>query len=218
LLEGSDVRYRGYRVGKVLRIIPGVEDTKIYMTIAGGIKVPVGSTLRVAFDGLIGQKFVEIVPSRSLKSVRPGSEIKGFSTLGLVDFIDVGTVNLEELRGILESVRKITDDPKTQSSVKEALINIEAATYELNKFVKDLNDLMDKDELEKAISGLSKTSEMVVDIGTRLDAITIALDDLLSDKEFGENIKGAAKGANEAMDEIKNAASDIRKTLRKLVR
>jgi len=218
LLEGADVRFRGYKVGKVLRILPGVADTKVYMNIAGNIKVPKGSTLRVAFDGLIGQKYVEIMPSRSDESIKPGGVIKGFSTLGLVDFIDVGTVNLEELKNILESVRKITDDPETQKAVKDALTNIESATFELNKFVKDLNELMEKEEFEKAISSLGKTSEMFVDISERLDAITASVEDLMSDPAFVSDIKGAAKGANEAMGEIKEAASDIRKTLRKLVR
>jgi phospholipid/cholesterol/gamma-HCH transport system substrate-binding protein len=218
LLEGSDVRYRGYKVGKVLKIIPGIVDTKIYMNIMGGIKVPEGSTLRVAFDGLIGQKFVEIMPAISAKTVKPGSEIQGFSTQGLVDFIDVGTVNLEELKAILGSVRKVTDDPQTQKAIKDALLNIESATDELNRLVKDINSVLDKQNLEKALSGLSQTSELITKIANRLDKITAAVEDLAADPEFGTNVKGAAKEAKEAMEELKNAASDIRKTLRKLVR
>jgi len=218
LLEGADVRYRGYKVGKVLKIIPGAVDSKVHMNIAGGIKVPNGSKLRVAFDGLIGQKFVEVVPSMSPNMLKPGSEIKGFSTLGLVDFIDVGTVNLEELRAILESVRKITDDPETQRSVKEALINLESVVSQLNTLVTEMNEVMQREEFDKAITALSESAGMIVKVGERLDSITKAVDEVTSDPEFSKDIKGTAREAKLAMEELKNAASDIRKTLRKLVR
>jgi phospholipid/cholesterol/gamma-HCH transport system substrate-binding protein len=218
LQENSDVRYRGYKVGKVLKIVPGIVDTRTYMNISGGIQVPEGSTLRIAFDGLIGQKFVEILPAYSVKTLKPGSEIPGVSTLGLVDFIDAGTLSLEELKSILESVKKMTGDPQTQVAVKNALINIEAATSQLNRLVSDINSIMNKKELEKTLTTLGKTSDMVVNIVSRLDKITAAVEDLASDPEFSGDIKGAAKEAKDAMEELKNAASDIRKTLRKLVR
>jgi phospholipid/cholesterol/gamma-HCH transport system substrate-binding protein len=218
LLEGSEVRYRGYKVGRVIKIIPGIVDTKIYMNIAGGIRVPKGSTLRVAFDGLIGQKYVEVQPSRSENVLKPMSIIKGYNTLGLVDFIDVGTVNLEELRAILESVRKVTDDPATQKSVKDALKNIDSATFELNKFVSGLNEMMEQEDFTEAFAGLKEASSLIVTVSERLDSITKSIDDLTGDPEFGSNLKEAAKGAKEAMQELRDAASDIRKTLRKLAR
>lgn len=218
LLEGADVRYRGYKVGKALHINPEPSETRVRMNIVGDIRVPLGSTLRIAFDGLIGQKYVEIMPSLSDKNCPPKSVLKGFSTLGLVDFIDVGTVNLEELKGILESVRKLTDDPATQKAVKESIVNIEEATAQFNRLVADINDIMAKEDFKKSLEGLKNTSGLIVKVSQRLDAITAAIEKLTSDPNFGEDIKGTAKEAREAMLEVKNAAADIRKTLRKLVR
>jgi len=218
LLEGSDVRFRGYKVGKVLHINPGSVDTRVYMNIVGDIRVPMGSTLRIAFDGLIGQKYVEIMPSASDKFCPPKSVLKGFSTLGLVDFIDVGTVNLEELKGILESVRKLTDDPQTQKAIKDSIINIEGATVQFNRLVSDINDIMAKEDFKRSLEGLKNTSALIVKVTQRLDSITASIEKLTSDPDFGNDLKGTAKEAKEAMLEVKNAASDIRKTLRKLVR
>jgi len=218
LLEGADVRYRGYKVGKVLRIVPSGRDTRVYMNLMGGIRVPEGSTLRVAFDGLIGQKYLEIMPTLSEKTLKPRSVMKGFATLGLVDFIDVGTMNLEELKGILGSVRKITDDPTTQQSIKEAIVNIEAATFQLNRFVTEVNTIMASKDFKKTLEVLGQTSDMVTKISQRLDSITASIEKLTTDPNFAEDIKGTAREAKDAMVEVKNAASDIRKTLRKLVR
>jgi len=218
LQEGADVRYRGFKVGKVIRITPGIKETKAYLNIASHIRVPQGSTLRIAFDGLIGQKYVEIIPFPSEKVLKPGSVLTGFSTLGLVDFIDVGTINLEELKKILESVRKVTDDPATQKAVKEALINIEAVTFQLNKFIVDLNTIMAGEDFKKTLQGLSETSDVIVKLSTRLESITEAIDKLAADPEFAENLKGAAKSAKEAMEEVKSAAQEVKKTVKKLAR
>jgi phospholipid/cholesterol/gamma-HCH transport system substrate-binding protein len=202
----------------VAKVAPGVKDTKVYMYITGNIRVPEGSTLRVAFDGLIGQKYLEILPSASERTVKPRTELQGYNTLGLVDFIDVGTLNLEELQGILKSVRRITDDPETQKAVKDALLNIQAATYQLNKFVADLNEIMSTKEFKQSMTGLKEATDSFVKVSKKLDSITEAIDKLASDPKFGEDLKGAASEAKAAMEELKNAASDVRKTLRKLVR
>ena len=218
LQEGADVRYRGFKVGKVMKILPGINETRIHLNIASHIKVPEGSTLRIAYDGLIGQKYVEIMPIDTDRVLKPGGVLKGFSTLGLVDFIDVGTINLEELKKILESVRMVTDDPVTQKAVKEALVNIEGVSYQLNKFVKDLNIIMASEDFKNTLEGLSETSEIVVKLGKKLEGIADAFDKLAADPEFANDLKGAAKNAKEAMEEVKNAALEVKKTVKKLAR
>ena len=55
LIIGAEVRYRGYNVGKVTKVHPNPHDIKVMLRLNPGINVPRGSTLRVAFDGLIGQ-------------------------------------------------------------------------------------------------------------------------------------------------------------------
>ena len=65
LTVGSEVRYRGFSVGKVMRIDPGPRDIKVYMTVKGDLKVPSDSKLRVAFDGIVGLKYLEILPGTS---------------------------------------------------------------------------------------------------------------------------------------------------------
>ena len=61
LLEGAPVRYRGFKVGYVAKIIPEIEDIKVEFWVNSDLKIPEGSTLKIAFDGLIGEKYLEIV-------------------------------------------------------------------------------------------------------------------------------------------------------------
>jgi len=215
VMSGAEVRYRGYKVGKVIRIEPSPQDVKVYLIIQPNIKVPEGSSLRVAFDGLIGQKFIEIMPGMSTVMLKNKSVMPGFSTLGIVDFIDLGTQNLEETKSILESVRKITDDPIIQKAAKETLVNFEKTTYEINKIASGLSKSLSKGGFEELIKSLSTASDTVNRVSKELDGVMNALSKLTNDPEFMSDVKSTAKNAKDAFDELKKASMDASKVLKR---
>ncbi|MFC1767195.1 MlaD family protein [Candidatus Margulisiibacteriota bacterium] len=218
LLVGAEVRYRGYKAGKVVKVHPNPEDIKVYLRMDPGIKVPVGSQLRVAFDGLIGQKYVEVIPSREKEILRSGSVIKGYNTLGLVDFIHIGTKNLEESKQILESVREITDDPKVQRAAKDILINIENSTDELDKIVSGFSRALEKGGFEELITSLSSASENIGTVSKRFDKVIMGLEKLSNDPTFMGDIKDTVKNAKDAFAELKKASQTANKVLQKYSR
>jgi len=215
VMPGAEVRYRGFKVGKVVKIEPNPQDVKVYLIIQRNIKVPEGSSLRVAFDGLIGQKYVEIIPGLSSNMLKSKSSIPGFSTLGLVDFIDIGTQNLEESKRILQSVRQITDDPVVQQAAKETLVNIEKTTYELNRITSGLSKSLSKGGFEDLIKSLSAASDTINRVSKELDGIISALSKLTSDPDFMSDVKATAKNAKEAFEELKKASTDASKVLKR---
>lgn len=215
LMTGAEVRYRGYKVGKVIKIFPSPEEVKVYLVVDRSIKVPEGSSLRVAFDGLIGQKYVEIMPGQSPVMLQSKSVLPGFSTLGIVDFIDVGTQNLEESKRILQSVRKITDDPIIQKAAKDTLVNIEKSTYEINRITSGFSKSLTKGGFDELIKNLGAASETVNRVSKELDTIITALSKLTNDPEFTSDIKGTVKNAKEAFEEFKKASQDASKVLKR---
>ena len=215
VVPGAEVRYRGYKVGKVEQIEPNPANVKVYLIIQQRIKVPEGSSLRVAFDGLIGQKYVEIMPGLSPNMLKDKSVIPGFSTLGIVDFIDLGTQNLEESKLILQSVRQITDDPVVQKAAKDTLVNIEKTTLEINRITAELSRSLDKGGFDNLIKSLSTASDTVGRVSKELDGIISAMNKLTSDPDFTSDIKATAKNAKEAFEEFRKASADASKLLKK---
>lgn len=215
VMTGAEVRYRGYKVGKVVKIEPSPDEVRVYLIIQPNINIPEGSSLRVAFDGLIGQKYVEIMPGVSTVMLKNKSVIPGFSTLGMVDFIDIGTQNLEESKRILQSVRKITDDPVIQKAAKDTLINVEKSTSEINKIASELSDSISKGGFGDLIKSLSTASDTINRVSKELDGIISSLDKLTSDPEFIANVKDTARNAKDAFDELKKASQDASKALRR---
>src|SRR3989338_2177018 len=79
LTIGSEVRYRGYTVGKVMELDPNPKDVRVYAVVKKGLVIPSDSKLRIGFDGLVGQKYLEIRPGRSTVAYAEGIPLVGIS-------------------------------------------------------------------------------------------------------------------------------------------
>ena len=75
--EGSDVRVSGIKVGSVLSttLKPNF-DVTVTMSIAPSIKLPDDSSAEIISSGLLGDKYMALVPGGSEKTISPGGEIK----------------------------------------------------------------------------------------------------------------------------------------------
>jgi hypothetical protein len=138
LTIGSEVRFRGSKVGKVLRIDPGPYDIKIYSVVERSVKIPADSTLRVAYDGIVGMKFLEIRPGTAEALYVTGAVLAGTRTSAIVDFVDIGSKNLEETRAILQAVRKIIENHQLQHSFVNAVVVTDRTAGEIEKLTKEL--------------------------------------------------------------------------------
>ncbi|MFC1478447.1 MlaD family protein [Candidatus Margulisiibacteriota bacterium] len=142
LLDGAEVRYRGFRIGTVSKIKPRAKDILVYVRVSKKINIPDESILRVEFDGLIGEKFIGIIPGPDpLKLYESGTVLKGTSSAGIVDFVDIGTQNLDETKKILVMLYQMLEDGQVQKSVRNILSNVEITTSELNELIPSLQDI-----------------------------------------------------------------------------
>ncbi|MFA4906372.1 MAG: MlaD family protein [Candidatus Margulisiibacteriota bacterium] len=153
LTIGSEVRYRGFTVGKVMRIDPGPSDIKVFATVKRGLKMPLDSTLRVGFDGIVGLKYLEIKPGSLEALYRSGTVMQGISTAGLVDFVDVGTQSLKETKAILEEFRRFVSNPELQASINNTAINTEKLTYELRETNAGIAKITTDPKFQESVKG-----------------------------------------------------------------
>ena len=140
LTVGSEVRYRGFNVGKVTKIDPNPEDIRITSKVKRELRVPDNSTLRVGFDGIVGSKYLEIRPGTSETLYKEGEIIMGISTAGIVDFVDIGAQNLVETKKILLTFRSIIEDPKLQEAFKSAVFTADKVTVDIEKLAQELRE------------------------------------------------------------------------------
>ncbi|MFA5875558.1 MAG: MlaD family protein, partial [Candidatus Margulisiibacteriota bacterium] len=141
LTVGSEVRYRGVKAGKVMRIDPGMDDIRVYSLVNRDIRIPDQSFLRVAFDGLVGMKYLEVIPVHSAGIYKPSQVLSGEATSGIVDFVDIGAQNLEETKRILEVIRTIIERPDIQAAFIDAVLTTQKATNQINELTMELRKI-----------------------------------------------------------------------------
>ncbi|MFH1387270.1 MAG: MlaD family protein [bacterium] len=212
LTLGSEVRFRGLKVGKVTKIDPSPYDIKVFSVIEPRIRIPVDSSLRVAYDGIVGLKYLEIKPGTSEAMYNPSMEILGERTAAIVDFIDIAAQNLVETKAILESVRLIIEDPALQQAFKNAVFTadkaagkIELLTDELRETNQGIKDIVGDPkfqanvkgtigETEKTLSSANRFFESVgkvnlrasggVDVGSTANAVRGDVDIIQNEKTY----------------------------------
>jgi len=166
LTIGSEVRYRGFKVGKVLNIDAGPYDIKVHAVVEKTIKFPDDSKLRVAYDGIVGLKYLQIVPGTSEAMYAPPETLYGVKTAGIVDFIDIGSKNLQETKKILESIGLIVDNPELQRSILSTVFTadkvadqLEKLTIELRATNKGIGDIVNDPRFQENVKGTIKETE-----------------------------------------------------------
>lgn len=91
LTNGSDVRIGGVKVGTVTRqsLDPKTYQARVEMSIQNPIKLPKDSSAQIVSDGLLGSKYVAIIPGGDNNMLAANEEIK----------FTQSSVNLETLIG-----------------------------------------------------------------------------------------------------------------------
>ena len=163
LLENSLVKYRGYPVGRVTKIYPNPKNIEVYFFIDSDYQIPVGSTVKIVYDGLVGEKFVEIIPNKSSSTYyEPNDRLLGSSSAGLADFIDVGTQNLLEVQAILKTMADVFGNENISIALKDMVLSMQDAASNMNNVIRQLSKISSSDKLgsilteaEKVLKGLN---------------------------------------------------------------
>ncbi|MFA4843326.1 MAG: MlaD family protein [Candidatus Margulisiibacteriota bacterium] len=212
LTIGSEVRFRGLKIGKVTEIDPGPYDIRIYSVVEPRIKIPSDSLLRVAYDGIVGLKYLEIKPGTSETMYAPALALRGERTAAIVDFIDIGAQNLVQTRLILENVRKIIENPALQQAFMNAVFTadktatgLEKLTAELRETNQGIRDIVGDPKFQANVKGTIKETERTlssanqffenvgrvnmrasggVDVGSKANAVRGDVDVIQSNKTY----------------------------------
>jgi phospholipid/cholesterol/gamma-HCH transport system substrate-binding protein len=93
LQRGSDVRIGGIKVGTVIdqTLDPATYRAQVRFTMREDVEVPADSSVAVAMDGLLGGKYLSLVPGGDVEILAAGDEVT----------LTQSAINLEDLIGQL---------------------------------------------------------------------------------------------------------------------
>jgi phospholipid/cholesterol/gamma-HCH transport system substrate-binding protein len=171
LLKNSQVLYRGAKVGTVTEkpeITKDGQSVIIICRIDGGILIDQKSRFKVGVNGLLGDRFVDVIPSSENSGTfwQAGDSIKGEKTTGIADIGEQVEPILKKLDGISRQISEellteefINDIHDTMKSAKSLSSRLDAVLAEAQKGKTPLGamlyDQKTADQLKKMISDMS---------------------------------------------------------------
>jgi phospholipid/cholesterol/gamma-HCH transport system substrate-binding protein len=93
LERGADVRISGIKVGEVIdqKLDPQTYRAEVRFTVHDGVEVPADSSAAVVSNGLLGSKYLSLIPGGDTEMLKAGDEVT----------LTQSSINLEDLVGHL---------------------------------------------------------------------------------------------------------------------
>lgn len=188
LIKNSDVQLAGARIGYVVdrpRIAANASSVSVPLSIVEGIKIPRKTHFQVGSSGLLGDRFVEVVPDADFDPAKwnpqdpaetwnPGETVKGTQAGGL----DVLQKKGEEVFDLLKvEITKLTE-----------------VTDKINAGI--LSDANQKN-ISETFAHLKTTSEQLAGTSKNLGAVV-------------QNAQGVLDSTQKTMGTVNSAAGDVR--------
>lgn len=146
LSTGAAVSMAGVKIGKVERI--EIRDDQVVVQVYirdKAHRIRRRSSFTIGTSGLMGEKFVEIIPTRDQTSpyVAPKASVDGTDPMRMEELFEQGNELLKKLQGLTVTAKDIVGDPEMKSSVKAILKNAEKASDRLGGIVDSVQTRVD---------------------------------------------------------------------------
>jgi phospholipid/cholesterol/gamma-HCH transport system substrate-binding protein len=212
------VRMAGVQIGTVEGVTLDDSRARLVLRINPGVKIPRGSEAAVKTMGLLGDKYVDLVPpSRLTGESEAGQERAGYYKNG--DRIEL-TASPSDADRLISQLSAIADDVKQVTASLRTVLGSRRGEQSMADILRDLRETTANiREFSYALQG--EGSELVV----RLNDLARNLNDVVNDNKDNlkvslENIREATKSADMALASIQNVSDRIDRgegTLGKLV-
>lgn len=136
----SPVRLAGIDIGTVknTRIFYDANEKKtkveVQLWIAGDAKIPSDSKVWINTLGLLGEKYVEIIPGTETASfIKDGDTVKGEDPVSIHEITRMARNIALQLEDSLDDLKEIVEDKETKESLKEIVVNLKEITRKINE-------------------------------------------------------------------------------------
>ncbi len=209
------VKMAGVKVGIVKEIrLKGVR-AEVMLDIDKGILIYKNSTAMLASLGLLGEKYIEIIPGEGPEIAQPGDTIQSFAP---VSFDQLGSL----LMTVGEDISEVGSSLKEMLSGDEPKMNFKLILQNLSVLTEDLKELTQENKgslsagIRSSAQTIKKFDERVEDITNNLDELIIAIRDML--EENRGNISDSTEKLRVLVEEAEAALEQLNEALGKVNR
>jgi len=233
LSSGASVSLAGVKIGKVESI--EIRDDQVYVHCyvrEMRHRVRNRSTFTIGTAGLMGEKFIEIVPTRDQASpyVQNGSVVEGTDPTRMEELFEQGNELLKKLQSLTASAKDIVGDPELKQSTRAIFKNAETASKNVNNIIESVKGRTDRivehleNVLRKVDEEVDANRQSIRDIVTNMKDFSKRIGDISSEnkdslKEIVDNVKNVSERLDKMIDELnrdQKLTQDVKSTVESL--
>ncbi|MFY9271203.1 MAG: MlaD family protein [Candidatus Manganitrophaceae bacterium] len=198
----APVRIAGVEVGRIdeIRLVEG--GATITMRIQPGVRIRKGAHAVVRSEGLLGDRFIEIVPGKEEGVLVEGDTlIVQEGSPDLENLMTRFSSIAEDVKAVTATLRDVLGGPEGKESLKEVLENAKGLTRGINEWVQK-----NQDPLSRSVTNFEGFSKTLREDGNKL---VESLTRIAEKMERGEGTLGKLINDDEAYEKLTRSLDDL---------
>ena len=226
---GDPVSVLGVKKGEVKNIELSGNDVLVTFNLTKDVELKSDAKFTVMNIGLMGERFINIVPGVSSEPLDLSAPVHGFYDTGIPEVMGMMGAAIDEIRHLIAVLEGTVGTPAATASIKEIIDNMQSISTDIKaltgenreKMARAIDDLaassammkdfVDRNEqkLQGTVDNVEKASDDFASIAGRIDTLSITIQDLVSDMESGQGTIGKAFKEDSLYNSLMKAATDL---------
>ncbi|MBR2214156.1 MAG: MCE family protein [Selenomonadaceae bacterium] len=209
LVPQSSVCLSGVPIGSVQSVEAEGGGVTVTVTIQPQVKVPRDSVFTIAASGVMGEKFVNILPrNTSSDLLQDGDYVYGTEEQGMDTMFAGMSKAIVQVQELLDSLNSIVGDPRLKDSVVQMSINMRDASAHVSGIM-DAMELMVRENQGSVKEITRNLATMTAGLSHTADTVDKMLTDFSGDGKTAANLKAAVDNLASTSARIEKMASTL---------
>lgn len=205
LMPGHVVRYAGVQVGTVKKIDVAPDSVSVTAAIDDNIKIPQGAVFSIGADGILGEKFVNIIPPAKPGSgyITEGAQLQGVPGGGMEEFFASSGDLMVKVENIAEALNNVFGDQEVQQSMRDGFKNMRDISENMNTFTKVMADVAieNQKDINLMIQQMNEMSKRMNGVAMHMESIMAGVD---NNGATGRNVAQMAQHLADTSARVEN--------------
>ncbi len=209
----TDVRMAGVKIGTVKDIRLKDGKALIILNIYDHVKLPAGSIVKVTSKGILGDKYIEIVPGSGKERIAANSTLPTEKSVTVDDIMTIVYGVATDLKKITESLSNTIGTKTGEQQIADIIENIQKITEDLREITsRNKDNFTDSIDNIKTFTGDLKTE--IPKLSKKLDSLLTNLDKIVAEnksdvRETIINAKESTKKLSKTLDYVESISKKI---------
>lgn len=225
--QGAPVRMSGVQVGRVSAIsLSPTNEALLTLTIQPGVRIAEGSRFQVATSGLVGERYIAVVPAPAGAPIAPGTVVRGEEPFSLERSAQRLERAADQVSEVARNANALLTDPEMRADLRAAMQNArEATAIARDVMVQARSAAVSVGRTASAVEGAAERMRAVVDtdvvaiaedlraMSERLvessERVRVFVETTAADGRLSQDIRETASSLRETGQRIRQMAEDL---------